>query len=99
MATWAASLLVPIAADLGEARQTIARQAETIRDQAERLGSFTEQVGYRERELTRSSVEIATLSNEVQVAEVSRWRYGRALALAVAMTLLLALLAVAGWLR
>jgi len=85
MATWAASLLVPIAAELGEARQTIERQAETIRDQAERLGSLTEQVGYRERELTRSSVEIATLSNEVQMVEVSRWRYARSLALAVAV--------------
>ncbi len=85
MVTWAASLLVPIAAELGEARQTIERQAETIRDQAERLGSLTEQVGYREHELARSSVEIATLSNELHVVEVSRWRYARSLTLAVAV--------------
>ena len=85
LAAWVVSLMAPLAEANARQHEMIERQAETIRDQAERLGSLTEQVGYREHELARSSVEIATLSNELHVVEVSRWRYARSLALAVAV--------------
>jgi len=69
--------------------------------QAERLGSYMEQVGHRERELARSSTEIAALEEEARAADSSRRRKDRWLFLAVAVVAaLLALMLVAPvWVR
>ncbi len=100
MAVWTASLLAPIAAELGAARQPMARQAETIRGQAEMIGSLTEQVDGRERELDRPSAEIAALSGQLADAEVSRRRYvGIANALVIVLAVVVALaFAATAWL-
>ena len=66
-----------------------APESSTLRgavDQAEAIGSLTEQVDGRERELDRSSAEIAALSGQLAEADVSRRRYvGIANALAIAL--------------
>ncbi len=91
IAAWAASLLAPITAELGEARQVIVSQAEKLQAQAETIGSLTEQVDGRERELDRSSAEIAALSGQLAEADVSRRRYvGIANALAIVLAMVMA---------
>ncbi len=94
MAAYTRSILEPLVARLGE-------QEAVIRDQAERIGALTEQVGGRERELARSSVEIATLEDEARAAERTRRRVPRLLTIAVAVlvALLALMLAVPVWVR
>ena len=79
MAVWSETLLSPLVARMAE-------QEATIRGQAEMIGSLTEQVDGRERELDRSSAEIASLSGQLAEADVSRRRYvGIANALAIVL--------------
>ena len=84
MATWAASLLGPIAAELGEARQSMERQAETIRDQAETIGR-------QGAELERATSTVVALGDELAAIDASRRRASRLL---IAGAVLLACLAV-----
>ena len=76
-------------AELSLMRQSNERQAQQLIGQAEMLGSLTEQVDGRERELDRTSAEIAALSGQLADADVSRRRYvGIANALAIVLAML-----------
>ncbi len=80
------SVLEPLMAELSLMRQSNERQAQQLIGQAEMIGSLTEQVDGRERELDRSSAEIAALSGRLAEADVSRRRYvGIANALAIVL--------------
>ena len=73
-------------AELSLMRQSNERQAQQLIGQAEMIGSLTEQVDGRERELDRSSAEIAALSGQLAGIDVSRRRYvGIANALAIVL--------------
>ena len=103
MATWAASLLGPIAAELGEARQSILGQAETIRDQAETIGRQGAELA-AERERGRMyHAEAERARDELATAEAFRRRNSRRLtitiALVVAATLALAAGLAPAWVR
>ena len=56
-AAWAASLLAPLAAELGQARETIVGQAERLERQAETIGALNAHVANRDRELVRFTDE------------------------------------------
>ena len=92
MATWAASLLVPIAAELGEARQTIERQAGEVAD-------LREQRGRMAAELERAASGLVAADGEL----AGRQARIRLLTLTVAVLTILAVVAVTvaatGWLR
>ena len=89
MAAWAASLLAPIAAELGEARQAILGQAKTIRDQAETIGRQGAELAGAKAELERADAMLAR-----QVAEQERLgRQARRLRIAVAVVAALAVAA------
>ena len=92
MATWAASLLVPIAAELGEARQTIERQAGEVAD-------LREQRGRMATELERAASGLVAADGEL----AGRQARIRLLTLTVAVLAILAVVAVTmaatGWLR
>ncbi len=96
LATWAASLLVPIAAELSEARKTIERQAGEVADLREERGRLT-------AELEAERATNNAYKSRLEAAEVSRRRVANrhltlALAvLAVVATPALAALAVAPW--
>ena len=96
MATWAASLLAPIAAELGEARQTIERQADE-------LGGLREERGRLSVGLVEMTVRLVEAKAEREAAESSRRRVTRLLALALCVLCALALVAgtvaATGWLR
>jgi len=86
LATWTRSVLEPLMAELSLMRQSNERQAQQLIGQAEMIGSLTEQVDGRERELDRSSAEIAALSGQLAGIDVSRRRYvGIANALAIVL--------------
>ena len=101
MTTWAASLLAPIAAELGEARQSMERQAETIRDQAERLGRQGAELAAERERGTSFHAEVARVTSELAAAESSRRRERRGLSIALAvvctMLVIAGTLAAAGW--
>jgi len=78
-------IVAPLVAEQAALRQTVERQAEQLVGQAERVGALIEQVGHRERELDRSSAEIATLNETMRAAEFSRRRERRLVLLAVAV--------------
>ena len=75
LGAWTRSVLEPLVAELSLMRQSNERQAQQLIGQAEMIGSLTEQVDGRERELDRSSAEIAALSGQLADADVSRRRY------------------------
>ena len=87
MAAWAATLLGPLAAELGEARQTIERQAETI--------------GRQGAELEAGRAEVTRVTTELAAAEMSRRRDTRRLriGLAVAGALAVAAGTAPAWVR
>ena len=94
MAAWAASLLAPIAAELGEARRTIERQAERLEAQAATIGR-------QGAELERAASTVVGLSDELAAAESSRRREHRRLriTLAVAGALAVAAGLAPAWVR
>jgi excisionase family DNA binding protein len=94
MATWAASLLAPIAAELGEARQTIERQAGELGDLREERGRLS--VG-----LVEMTVRLVEAKAERDAAESNRRRLARLLSLAVAVLVALLVLALVApaWVR
>jgi hypothetical protein len=94
MATWAASLLAPIAAELGEARQTIERQAGVVADLRETLGR-------QGAELERAASTVVALNDQLEATERTRRRVTRLLAIAVAVlaALLVLMLAAPAWVR
>ena len=57
-AAWAAFLLAPLAAELGQARETIVGQAERLERQAETIGALNAHVANRDRELVRFTDEM-----------------------------------------
>jgi len=86
MATWAASLLAPIAAELGEARETIVSQANDLADLRER-------VGRQGAELERATSTVVALGDELAATEASRRRDARLLIAGAVLFACLALVA------
>ena len=99
LATWAASLLVPIAAELGEARQTIERQAAQLVGKEQEIGVIREERGRLTAELERAASTVAALDDAL-TAHRRRIRAAAIIAAVLAALALAAGIMVAtGWLR
>ncbi len=101
MATWAASLLGPIAAELGEARQSMERQAEMIRDQAETIGRQGAELEAEREHGKFFHAELEGARAERDAGESVRRRTSRRLWIALAVVATLAIVGVLApaWVR
>ena len=99
MATWAASLLVPIAAELGEARQTIERQAAQLVGKEQEIGVIREERGRLTAELERAASAVAALDDEVTAHRRRVRAVASIAAVSVALGLVVAGVAASGWVR
>ena len=98
---WTSSLLVPIAAELGEARQMLERQAGQLVEKEREIGAIREERGRLTAELERAASTVAALSDQLTAAEsirrrTTRWAW---IGLAVATVLVIAAVAAPAWVR
>ena len=94
LAVWAASLLAPIAAELGAARETIVGQAGEI-------AALREERGRQSAELERAASTVVALSDQLTAADRTRQRDERRhrIGLAVAGTLAIVAAVAPAWVR
>ena len=78
MAAWVASLLAPIATELGQARETIVGQAGEI-------AALREERGRHVAELDRAASAVVALNDQLAAADRSRQRDVRRLSIALAV--------------